>query len=112
MCPLTLQVSKSFDSALIPQSLIWNFSALSSGISLQLPHEVPEGVEAVVFKLKPDVSLEWLLQLADTLQGLPGLEGESFQGLLVRPDVYYVRSASTRHNLLRQKDVPIVRFPA
>jgi hypothetical protein len=58
---------------------------------LQLPHEVPEGAVVIMFKLLPDVPLEWLLRFADTLQGLPGLEGEAFRGLLVRPDVYHVR---------------------
>lgn len=72
-------------------SILARSCGLSLIIPLQFPHEVPEGAVVILFNLKSDVPLEWLLRFSDTLQGLPGLEGEAFQGVMVRPDVYQVR---------------------
>ncbi|GAQ81892.1 hypothetical protein KFL_000940020 [Klebsormidium nitens] len=69
----------------VPQGSFAGYGSMT----YQLPHEVPEGAVVISFKLAPEVSLEWLLQFADNLQGLPGLEGETFRGVLVRPDVYH-----------------------
>jgi hypothetical protein len=49
---------------------------LFSNFVAQVHRESPEGAVIIQFMLKDEVSMEWLLRFADTLQGLPGLEGE------------------------------------